>query len=55
MLINDKIANYIMKIYNIRVTDVVFGVEYLQNGWFKKDGVSANLVLCDWRNSRYPH
>ena len=30
MLINDRIANKIIKIYSIRVTDVMFEVEYLQ-------------------------
>ena len=34
----------IIEIYNTRVTDVVFEVEYLCNGWVKKDGVNANLL-----------
>ena len=29
MLINNRIANKIIKIYNIRVTDIVFETEYL--------------------------
>ena len=36
-----KVAN---KNYNIRGPDVVFEVEYLWNGWVKKDGVNVNLV-----------
>ena len=28
----------------VRVTDVVFEVEYLCNGWVKQDGVNANLL-----------
>ena len=32
----------------------MFEVEYLWTGWVKKDGVNANLVLCDWPNFRYP-
>ena len=35
-------------------SDFVFKVEYLRNGWVKKDGVRANVVLCDWPNFRYP-
>ena len=34
----------IIKICNIRVTDVVFEAEYLCNGWVKKNGVNANVV-----------
>ena len=34
----------IIKIYNIRVIDVVFEVEYRCNEWVKKDGVSAYQV-----------
>ena len=34
----------IIKIYNVRVTDVVFEVEYLCNGWLKNNTVNANLV-----------
>ena len=34
----------IIKIYNISVTDIAFEVEYLCNGWVKKDGVNTNLV-----------
>ena len=34
----------IVRIYNIRVNDVVFEVECLCNEWVKKDGVNANLV-----------
>ena len=41
--------------YNIRGPDVVFEVEYLPNGWVKKDGVNANLDLCDWPNFKYLH
>ena len=26
----------------------MFEVEYLCNGYVKKNGVNANLVLCDW-------
>ena len=26
----------------------MFKAEYLWNGWVKKDGFNANLVLCDW-------
>ena len=33
-----------IKVYNVRATDVVFEVDYLCNGWVKKDGVNANLV-----------
>ena len=33
--------------------DVVFEVEYLWNGWVKKDGVNANPVLCDLPNFKY--
>ena len=33
----------------------MFEVEYLCNGWGKKDKVNVNLlVLCDWTNFRYP-
>ena len=28
----------------------MFELEYLYNGWVKKDGVKINLVLCDWPN-----
>ena len=55
MLINDRIANKSLQIYNNRVTDVVFEVEYFCKGWVKKDGVNANLALCDWPNFTYPH
>ena len=34
----------IIKIYNIRVTDVVCEVKYFWNGWVKKNGVNTNLV-----------
>ena len=44
----------IIKIYNTRVTKVVFEVEYFWNGWVTKVGVYANLVSCDWPNFRYP-
>ena len=47
-----RVAN---KNYNIRGPDVVFEVEYLWNGWVKKDGINANLVLCDWPNFKFPH
>ena len=30
--------------------DVAFEVEYLCNGWVKKDEVNANLVLFNWPN-----
>ena len=40
----------IIKFNNIRVTDVVFKPEDLWNGWIKKDGVNANLVVCGWPN-----
>ena len=40
-VINVTVAN---KIYNIRGLDIVLEVEYLSNGWVKKDGVNANLV-----------
>ena len=33
----------------------MFEVEYLWNGWVKKDGVNANQVLCDWPNFRNPY
>ena len=39
--INFRVSN---KNYNIRVPYTVFEVEYLWNGWVKKDGVNANLV-----------
>ena len=35
----------VLQNYNIRGTYVVFKVNYLLNGWVKKDGVNANLVL----------
>ena len=40
----------IIKIYNIKGTDVVLEVEYLWNGWVKKDEVNATFVLCNWPN-----
>ena len=43
------------KIYNNRVTDDVFEVEYLCDEWVKKDGVNANLVQYDWPNFKYLH
>ena len=57
MFINDRVASKYYKNFKNyrRVTDVVFEVEYLYNGWVKKDGVNANLVLCDWPNFRHPH
>ena len=33
----------------------MFEVEYLCDGRAKKDGVNANLVLCDWPNFRHPN
>ena len=54
MLINHMVANK-KKIYNIRVTDDMFEVEYLCDEWVKKDGVNANLVQYDWPNFKYPH
>ena len=33
----------------------MFKVEYLLKCWVKKDGLNANLVLCDWPNLRCPH
>ena len=35
-----------MNIYDIKGPDVVFKIEYLWNGWIKKDGVNAKVVLC---------
>ena len=32
----------------------MFEVGHLCNGWVKKDGVTANLVLSDWPNFKYP-
>ena len=32
----------------------MFEVEYLWNGWVKKDGVNANLVQYDLPNFKYP-
>ena len=49
---NVRVAN---KNYKIRDPYVVFEVEYLRNDWVKKDGVNANIALCDWPNFRYPH
>ena len=51
MAINVRVAN---KIYNIRGDLVAFEVEYLWNGWVKKDWVNANLVLSDLHNLKYP-
>ena len=34
----------IIKICNIRVTDIVFKVEYLRNGWLKNNRVNTNPV-----------
>ena len=31
----------------------MFEVECLWNGWVKKDGSNASLVLTDWPNFRY--
>ena len=31
----------------------MFEVEYLCFGWFKKDGVKANLGQYDWPNGGY--
>ena len=31
----------------------MFEIEYLWKGWVKKDGVNANLVLCDMPNVKY--
>ena len=50
--INIRVAN---KNYNIRGPCVVFEVKYLWKGSVKKNGVNANLVLCDWPSFRYPH
>ena len=44
-----RVAN---KNYNIRGPCVVFEVKYLWNGSVKKNGVNANLVLCDWPSFR---
>ena len=35
------------KNYNISGHYVVFEVEYLWNGWVKKNGVNVNFVKCD--------
>ena len=43
------------KDYNIKAPYVVFEVEYLWNGWVKKDGVNVNLVDHDSPNFKYPH
>ena len=32
----------------------MYEVKYLCNGWVKKNGVNANLMLHNWRNFRYP-
>ena len=53
--INVRVANKISKICNIIGQNVVLKVEYLWNGWVKKDGVNANLVLSDSPNFRYAH
>ena len=44
----------IIQNYNIlhKGPDVTFEVEYLWNGWVKKDGVNANQVLGDWPSFR---
>ena len=34
---------------------MVFEVEQLWNSGGKKDGINANIVLCDWPNFQYPH
>ena len=31
----------------------MFKVEYFLNGSVKKDGVNANLILCNWPNFKY--
>ena len=51
MAINVRVAG---KNYNIGGPYVVFKVEYLWNGWVKKDGVNANPIFCDWPNFKYP-
>ena len=33
----------------------MFEVEYLSNGWVKKDVVKANLVQYNLRNLKYPY
>ena len=48
--VNVRVANK-----NNRGLYAVFEVEYLWSGWVKKDGVNANLVLCDSPNFRYSH
>ena len=45
----------VTNIYSVRGPDVVFVVESIWNDWVKKDGINANLVLCDWPNFRYLH
>ena len=42
---NVRVAKKIIKIFNIRGPDVMFEVEYLWNGWVKKNGVNANPIL----------
>ena len=32
----------------------MFEVEYLRNGWVKKDGINANLVQRNLHNFKYP-
>ena len=46
MAVNERIANKIIKAYNIEGPYVVFVVEYLWNGWVKKGGVKANMRLA---------
>ena len=43
-----------IKNYDIRGPDIGFEVKYHWNGWVKKDGVNAYLVLREWLNFRYP-
>ena len=52
MPFNVRVAN---KNYNIRGPHVMFEVEYLWNGWVKKDGVNVNVVFCDWHNFKYQY
>ena len=45
--INIEQHGVILQLYSIRDPNVMLEVEYPWNGWVKKNGVNANLVLCD--------
>ena len=46
--INVRVANQ----NNFINPNITFEVEYHWNGWVEKDGINANLVLCNQLNFR---